>query len=181
MKLTPSIKKELIYLKDNPIIGRKLGEYFQEHVEKHHFRNFYVAKKPLHVFKALRGDRISSLVIPVGAHIFTEDVTDSHRKKWSFPGDIPSTYLLKMRASRAIPVLIINPYTGEECHVACSKKDPLFEYRVGRETRPANGFSYEEEECAGGIHFFLNLGHALGYMGFNPLPYWKDPEITYPL
>lgn len=87
-------------------------------------------------YKWCRGSRIVRLRIP-------EDARRSH------------AFGRKCRAERAEVLEITGP-DGTQYQDAVSSWGSDFVYRVGETVVPANGFSESwQEECAGGIHFYL--------------------------
>lgn len=65
----------------------------------------------------------------------------------------------KCRAAKATVLEIRDMLTGRKLETARSVFDRKFIYRVGETVRPTRPFSYEYDDCATGIHFFL-LEHA---------------------
>ncbi len=52
-------------------------------------------------------------------------------------------------------------YTGKE--PVHSSYDTSFIYKVGKTVTPRKGFSHKKENCASGIHFFMDCAKALRY------------------
>ena len=141
-----------------------LGEDLRTHLLAHATPQpgepyLYTVHTPLHVFKKARADQgwgevLINLVIPVGEFLFASE------KAWI--SDNWTISYRKMRASKAKVHSIINLDTRKEVVTAKSDYSTWFKYRKGKTVTP-NHFSKQNQFCAGGIHFFLNVGDALNY------------------
>lgn len=152
----------------------EIREYLEENT-KSNGRGFAVVTTPLKVWKQTftKGKDgydivIVALEIPVGANIYS-DILDNNPD--------PS---LKIRANEAKVIKQFNvgfiegPYSFASCREYVLEKykmieksesinDSLFIYETGKTVVPTNGFSKKYEQCASGIHFFVNLSSALEY------------------
>ncbi len=76
----------------------------------------------------------------------------------------------KCRCNKA-EVIAIEPvekkYKGMTMYAACSIHDSSFKYRVGEEVFVQEFDEDPWNECAPGIHFFMNKKEALSYFGLN--------------
>ena len=123
---------------------------------------FLKVKKPLHVFKKviyvekLIGQNftfaIVNLIIPVDSMIYMDDACFSSYSS-----------ARKMRASHAVVHSIVSMLTGEAVPQGQSHYDPCFKYKPDSAIEIKN-FSMEDETCAEGIHFFMNITDALEYV-----------------
>lgn len=119
------------------------------------FSVFSKVKKPLFVFKKLANNLIANLEIPVGQKVHASYIIKNGKltpwlREW------------KLRASGAI-VHSLCTREGDTRQRGYSKHDGNFVYRPGPELLKPDNFSLEPDECAGGIHFFLNLKDAWFY------------------
>ena len=114
--------------------------------------HLYLVKTELNVFKTVYCDEfqsgIANLIIPAGALIRVAN----------------TQYLRgqKLRASGAIVHSIFDTNLRSRRR-AVSGHDEEFIYKVGKTVTPENGFELQDKECAGGIHFFLDLYSAMSY------------------
>jgi hypothetical protein len=69
----------------------------------------------------------------------------------------------KCRAAKAVVKSIFSRSTGKEHKEAWSGHDCCFKYEVGKTVKPKNGFADWNDECAGGIHFFIDFDKAKAY------------------
>ena len=118
---------------------------------------FCTVKKPLFVFKRLGDGVIANLEISLGAKV--------HANYFIREGKLhPATWgKWKLRASAAI-VHSLCTRAGEPVKKGFSKYDPEFIYVAHpTKTLEPNAFSMNPDECAAGIHFFLNLKDAWFY------------------
>ena len=118
-------------------------------------RIFVTLKHDICVFKKtvtpdVKAEVITNLIIPAGARVFVT------------PG--------KCRADRAIVFSNVTRQYKREIPSACSLRGSVtswwsspFTYRRGEQVLP-DCFSHSIQECAGGIHFFVDLNDALDYM-----------------
>ena len=148
------------------VLDEKLKEYFLSHMYEGPTvaANIFKVRVPLRVFKKTRRSRnstpyyspnpaIVNLTIPEGGYVYAN----------------PGAFMLgsrmdyrKMRASKAIVHSVINPKTQKKLGSSRSDYDLHFVYKPGKIVTPS-GFSYQDEICGAGIHFFLNVGDALNY------------------
>lgn len=155
------------------IKGRNLRQYFLEHVTPYTGRKchrekwksyFWKVTTELKVFKLARDNRVIALVIPVGAIIYAHPSVFSSRSNRD---------LRKMRANKAFVHSIYNigkHNFGSQADSAISRHDCDFVYVEKKIVKPAIScdgdgvrFSFEPEQCAEGIHFFLNFNDAFLY------------------
>ena len=133
---------------NNPVVARR--GFVRLHTDMPAFKKVHAEGVPG------AWDAIANLIIPAGAKVFAD-----HRDLTSLWSDHGSR---KMRASR---VRVHSIYTcqlkPQPAKKACAGYDRDFKYRPGRGARPQWGFSERYEQCAGGIHFFINLRDALNY------------------
>lgn len=141
----------------DPITGKDLYDYFLEHVKRKEETSFYEVSKPLRVFKKVNlhyNYGIANLVIPTGAVVYASPN--------AFYGFINLSNCFKMRASSAHVHSVVN-VKGGKVSVGWSSHTVSFVYKAGMKIQPEYGFSRRNSTCASGIHFFLNLKHALQY------------------
>ena len=143
-----------------PLLGQDLLEYLDAHTHTYLSENFRVVKRPLLCFKKAyetsAGARaIVNLSLPVGTIIH-------HRRRLILRGSEDIVHY-KMRASRARVHSVVVSRSRRKAEAAFSGNDPNFLYRTGDLVHPRFAFSQFDETCASGIHFFLNLKHALDY------------------
>lgn len=170
----------------DPLSGKPLLKLVREHsTPKTRDGRIRVVTKDMHVFKKVYTDNpfrrfsrvittIANLVVPAGALIH---VGHGVMKCWGRNmGD------RKMRASKAFVHSLSNcegwlrsHLTGEQTpgwwlgkairkeNNTYSAHDSMFKYRAGVTVKPELGFSTRRDECASGIHFFVNLRDALDY------------------
>ncbi|ASD50585.1 hypothetical protein FDI24_gp060 [Acidovorax phage ACP17] len=127
---------------------------------------------PLRVFKKTFGyepdqgthynknEVLTELELPVGALIVAESLYSWMRNArigWS-------SQSRKMRANEAVVVSHRKIGTGEMLASSNSLLDVSFEYRVGQTVRPTMDFYMGCEQCAAGIHFFIDQADAESYM-----------------
>lgn len=62
-----------------------------------------------------------------------------------------------------IPKLSKKPFELKDREFVCSMHDRDFVYEIGKIIKPTNRFSNKPNECAAGIHFFLDIKQALNY------------------
>lgn len=126
---------------------------------------FCLVEKPMHVFKRIMSGKdyhkaIVNMIIPVGETIFVYD--EAYKEISSFSRDNR-----KMRATKAYVHSIVRKHDHKQ--LTCGYSDymswnsKVFRYRVGRNVKPRLPFSMKWEQCASGIHFFVNLDDALAY------------------
>ena len=143
----------------NPVTGRALWKYFADYagVSKMSSDGFYTLAKDLPCFKmawCTTGRAIVNLVIPAGTQVYAGNFafhahnTTDHRK---------------MRAAKARVVSIFSYERGTEQKSAYSDYDASFNYKPGKVVKPDNGFCGFQNQCAAGIHFFLNVHDAVNY------------------
>lgn len=160
------------------IKGQELKTYFLEHCESkprlqgYHGGSFWEVVKPLKVFKsASHGIRLVALEIPPGAYVYAPA---SAFCTWS-----PNAAGRKMRASKANvhSIHVIEPHRivgnrgaprsrvapGLPVTRAFSSNTPDFKYETGMTVTPTTDFSFADDSCASGIHFFLNFHDAYNY------------------
>lgn len=164
------------------LLGKELKKYFKEHAKRIRVRatepgwwggrgtryevtGFYVVVKDLPVFKltyssGTRTKVITNLTIPVGAKVFAPESAffECHSDT-----DYNSCHDRKCRASEAKVHSNATVVAGKEVAVANSGWDTSFKYTAGQTVKPSNGFDMDNDQCAGGIHFFLNLQDAIDY------------------
>lgn len=165
----PHCRAEADHAFYNSIAGPDLQKYFLKHCTEEKGglvksrRGFFRVTTPLVGFKALQGYRICSLLFPVGTRIY---------QSFSYSENDPFSHrnytLYKLRASKAVPVRISNMYSGESTAYGYSIHDGHFVYKVGDPVSPKNSFSNKQSSCESGIHFYLNLGHALEHAKYQP-------------
>lgn len=156
--------------------------------------NFFVAKKPIKVFKKLDGDNIANLIIPKGAAVWTDadysDMGYPHGKSrasmvlcHSIVKPLVSHGSKSVRNGTAhyVPVDSSGGYYKSSFIYHANKK--ISEFYLGnhdvlgintlkqmakvKETGVVvpDEFSAENNQCRAGIHFFFNLNEALNYQG----------------
>ena len=121
-------------------------------------QGFFKVTKPMYVFKKVyvgvaNNQAIANLIIPVGALIYVEGATVNYCNV--------GITTRKMRASEAYVHSIVTVRDKVQVRLAKSGHDSKFMYVPGTTVKPDNGFDKEEEACAGGIHFFVDLVDAL--------------------
>lgn len=134
------------------ILGKDLKKYFMSHVKRTGSPGFYEVHTPLKVFKKLYYNRIASLLILPGEIIYAGEVG------WTYN----HTCYHKMRASSAWVEQIAEINSGFIREYGSAMHEN-FTYRTGEMVFPNQLFSHIERQCDSGIHFFLNLKHALEY------------------
>lgn len=77
---------------------------------------------------------------------------------------MPQSDTRKMRASQAYVHSIYTIDSPRQLRIAYSDADSTFKYRVGQIVTPRYEFSWTQQSCTSGIHFFLNLWDALGFL-----------------
>lgn len=150
----------------------KLKRYFMDHVKPADEKDFYVVEKPLHVFKKVHEHRgwsecVANLVIPKGAVIYASP-TVFGADPWDFKQsplrrDLHHADHRKMRCSEARVHSIARIHDGEATDEARSRHDAHFKYLPKTNVRPVRKFSWRQEQCESGIHFFLNVSDAIEY------------------
>lgn len=170
------------------VLGHDLKQYFLDHaVEDQDLgHGFYKITKPLHVFKKAssrevlgdsKANRIVNLVIPVGASVYIgaqafDAGGDADDRKMR--ASVAEVFSIAQYASRGYRFHHHNwmdddlstnfdPKMVKPAAVAHSSHDPQFQYRPGKTVTPINPFDTYQDQCAAGIHFFLNLRDALRY------------------
>lgn len=156
------IRTEVLSLRD-------CRTYVKNNSERLGRTNFWKVVNPLKVWKRTNhvresGKVIVALSIPVNATVFMQTDTNGS-----------NTEARKMRASEAFvekqfhvgwPFLEDYSYSltkYEEVQVSHSGHNWNFKYKTGEVVKPYGPFSKLEEQCASGIHFFVNLSDALAY------------------
>jgi hypothetical protein len=106
-----------------------------------------------------RADAIANLIIPVGSEIYIDD--------WKAT---VNPDFLKMRASQAQVHSIVRISDKKQVVFARSNYDKLFTYvnpqlvaGADKVIHPGNGWAQRSGQCAGGIHFYINIDAALSH------------------
>jgi hypothetical protein len=163
------------------LLGKELKKYFKEHAKRIRVRatesswwggrgtryevtGFYVITKELNVFKMNystdgRTKVITNLTIPVGAKVYAPDFAFNE----DHADDGYRCHDRKMRASEAIVHSSATMYAQKPVAVARSGWDSSFKYAAGKTIKPRGDFDMDGDQCASGIHFFLNLQDAIEY------------------
>lgn len=154
--------------------GEQLREYFLEYCKPIPNKpDFYEVIKPLPAFKkAYKTEKAHHKWIPGGYMNIPVIVNLLIPKKAIIYADsecfiTPHMYNRKMRCNIAETHSIINKYTKKEYTEAKAEytrydKKPYI-YRKNKIQKPQHRFSYQNDSCASGIHFFLNLTDAYCY------------------
>ena len=144
------------------LIGSNLQRYINARTERTNVRNVRRVTSPLHVFKKVYNewldDAIANLIIMEGESIWI------HPYAFAGSGWAGSWNERKMRATSAYVHSIHSVDPGNRSvRQAKSWFDPTFVYKVGEVVRPKFDFSFEQNTCASGIHFFVELNDALDF------------------
>lgn len=135
----------------------------------HDGNGFFKLRKPLRVFKVTKIDEsreqkypndlaIVNLIIPAGETVFWRVYFH-----YSNPDSITSR---KMRATKAKVHSIVRLSDGKPLEMSYSDHNSSFIYKVGDTVVPWGGFSWEQNACGGGIHFFMNVRDAALYITY---------------
>lgn len=150
----------------DPVVGNDLLIYFKRHVKPSHDKRFefYTVVNDLCVFKKVlvcnnngfkTRSGIVNLIIPPGAYVYAPQCA------FEVYANLGLAYR-KMRASHACVHSVVT-ITGQKVKRGYSSYQPEFEYTTGKLVIPQPGFCFDAQDCAGGIHFFLNLHDARNY------------------
>ncbi|ASD50584.1 hypothetical protein FDI24_gp057 [Acidovorax phage ACP17] len=178
MRLTTDIMTEIIKFRDS-IFGASLHRFIAAHADYDRKTQLWTVRVPMKVYKKTRDECIVELEIPAGAQIYAR----SRRDMASCSTPQHGESVRKMRCSSAKVLqqwyhrwyrekasTVQGQVDGEKHHwltptaTSRSKHNWEFIYHNGKTVVPEGNFAPAcFEQCASGIHFFVNVQDAINY------------------
>lgn len=162
----------------------EIRAYFNKHTKKTKHPGIFKVTKPMKVWKKTKdtsyfqGDVIVALEIPVGAlvhaHMFgygcasdnTMNRALSYRKMRTSRAKVVEQFQLGKVGGTGIYKLKPGNYQFSikyynSISESISGWSSSFKYTTGKIVKPKNKFSMDNDQCASGVHFFINLSDAM--------------------
>lgn len=138
--------RDIILSKTTPVSVPKTGPWPST--------GFRMVTKTLFGFKKIRNNRIVNLIIPQSSIIFVDNYN------WT---DSKSHRQFKFRSNQAKVESIWCPNVKKMVSDGVSLWDSKFKYKAGTLVIPTHSFSFVDDSCRSGIHFFLTAYEAMIY------------------